>query len=259
MPPDTLDIALIHPELLGLYGDRGNALVLERRAEARGIAARIVEVTIGQAVPATADLYLLGGAEDAAMLTAHELLRADGGLQRALARGAPCLAVCAGFQLLSEEFVGPDGRARTGLGVLDARCGRLDGPRAVGEVVTASELVGGLLTGFENHQGSARLGTASRPLGVLRVGTGNGDGLSEGAVQGSVVATYLHGPVLVRNPDLADHLLGRALGEPLPAVIDPLVARLRRERLRAADPAGLRRRYRRIRARLGGGGAGFPG
>lgn len=232
---DTLDIVVVYPELLGLYGDRGNALALRRRAFVRGLDARIVEASPGEPVPVTADLYLFGGGEDAAMLAAYDLLAEQTPLVRALGRGAPCLAVCAGFQLLSAEFVGPDGVGRPGLGVIDARCGRLTGPRAVGEVVTAP--TGGQLTdpltGFENHQGDAILGSDAEPLAAVRTGVGNGHDGGEGAVQGRVIATYLHGPVLVRNPQLADRLLSEAVGAALPAWSDESVERLRRERLRA--------------------------
>jgi CobQ-like glutamine amidotransferase family enzyme len=89
------------------------------------------------------------------------------------------------------------------------------------------------VTGFENHQGDARLGAGAQPLGLLTRGVGNGDGRTEGAVQGTVVGTYLHGPVLVRNDQVADHLLQLVTG-PLPPFEDPPVQRLRRERRRAA-------------------------
>lgn len=245
MPRDALDVVLVHPDLLGLYGDRGNALALARRAAGHGITARIVEVKAGEPVPESAELYLIGGGEDASMLLSHRLLAADRGLRRALAGGAPCLAVCAGFQMLAEEFVGPDGVARPGLGVLDARCPRLPGDRAVGEVVSQGVgPVAGPITGFENHQGGAVLGADARPLGRVTVGVGNGPEHQEGAVQGQVVATYLHGPVLVRNPELTDHLLTLATGSELAPLEDPPVARLRRERLRAAEGRGLIGRLR---------------
>src|SRR5690348_14535597 len=135
MSRDTIDVVLVHPELLGLYGDRGNALALRHRARARDLDVRLVEVVAGEPVPVSADLYLVGGGEDASMVLSHRLLVEDGGLQRALENGAACLAVCAGLQMLSQEFTGPDGAVRRGLGILDVRCPRLTGARAVGEVV----------------------------------------------------------------------------------------------------------------------------
>jgi CobQ-like glutamine amidotransferase family enzyme len=236
MAADTeLTVVQVYPELLGTYGDRGNALALVRRAAGRGLRARAVTVGIDDPVPRHGDIYLLGGGEDAAMLLAFEHLRSRDGLSAAVSAGAVCLGVCAGYQLLSRRFTGPDARCHEGLGLLDVTCGRLAGPRAVGEVLAddAGAVGAGFVTGFENHQGDAVLGDDARPLGLLVRGVGNGDGRTEGAVQGRVVATYLHGPVLVRNDGLADHLLQLVTG-PLPPLEDPLVQRLRHERRRAA-------------------------
>jgi lipid II isoglutaminyl synthase (glutamine-hydrolysing) len=99
--------------------------------------------------------------------------------------------------------------------------------------------VPGPILGFENHQGAAVLGPGARPLGRVETGVGNGHEQQEGAIQGRVVATYLHGPVLVRNPGLADHLLEMVTGRELEEFVDPPVDRLRRERLRAAGPRRL--------------------
>jgi CobQ-like glutamine amidotransferase family enzyme len=192
-------------------------------------------VDAGAAVPEYGDVYLIGGGEDAPMILAGQLLAQQPGLARTLAGGASCLAVCAGFQLLAQEYAGPDGARHRGLGVLDVRCGRLSRPRAVGEVLC--DPVGrawGTLTGFENHQGDAVLGPSAAPLGRVVRGVGNGHDRYEGATSGGVVATFLHGPVLARNPRLADHLLARALGaEALTPLDEPAVERLRRERIGA--------------------------
>lgn len=243
MADSTLSLVLVYPEMLGLYGDRGNALALRRRARGRDIDARIVEVGVGDPIPADGDIYLVGGAEDASMLVALDALRGSGTLRSAVEAGRPCLAVCAGLQLLGRSFTGPDQRAHEGLGLLDVTCGRLTGPRAVGEVLLdATGPFTGLVTGFENHYGDAVLGPDAAPLGRVRVGVGNGYDAAEGAVQGSIVATYLHGPVLVRNPLLADHLLTAAVGHELDPLPDPQIERLRRERVRAAEH-DLRRRH----------------
>lgn len=234
----AIDIVLVYPELLGTYGDRGNAAALVHRALARGLSTRVVEVGLGDPVPCQGDIYLIGGGEDAAMLLAWEHLRHARGLRDAVAAGAACFGVCAGFQLLARDFVCPGGSHREGLGLLDVRCGRLAEGRAVGEVL--AESVGGMdvgfLTGFENHQGDARLGPGVRPLGRLVRGIGNGDSATEGAVQGSIIASYMHGPALVRNAGLADHLLQLVAGTLSPTLDEP-VLRLRNER-RAAALAG---------------------
>lgn len=240
MPSDSeLTVILVYPELLGTYGDRGNALALVRRAELRGMAARIVEVPLGGELPASGQVYLLGGSEDAAQVLALRALVAERNGRRTLAEAPACLAVCAGLQLLSREFTDAAGRPEPGLGLLDVTCGRLPGPRAVGEVVTRPLGIPGLplLTGFENHQGDARVGPDARPLGQVVSGIGNGHQRIEGAVQGNVVATYMHGPVLVRNPALADYLIERSTG-PLAPVTDDAVEQLRVERLAASSPRG---------------------
>jgi CobQ-like glutamine amidotransferase family enzyme len=163
------------------------------------------------------------------MVTALELLRRQPAFGHAVEAGACVLGVCAGLQLLGHEFVAADGRRLEGLGHLDVRSARLAGPRAVGEIAVASPLLGEL-QGFENHRGDARLGPGAVPLGTVLHGVGNGHDRQEGAVQGNVVGTYLHGPVLVRNPALTDFLLGKVTGRALPAVPDELVERLRAER-----------------------------
>jgi lipid II isoglutaminyl synthase (glutamine-hydrolysing) len=238
----ALSVVLVYPELLGLYGDRGNALTLLHAARARRMEATLLVVEPGAAVPEYGDVYVIGGGEDAPMLLAGELLLGQPALVRALERGTSCLAVCAGFQLLAEEYTGPDGVRRRGLGALDVRCGRLDRARAVGEVL-CDPLVHewGPITGFENHQGDAVLGAGATPVGRVLRGTGNGHDGYEGALSGGVVATFLHGPVLARNPRLVDHLLATAVGaEGLPPLNEPAVERLRRERIRA-------HRWRRLR------------
>ncbi len=240
MGDSELTVALVYPDLLGTYGDRGNALAMVRRARARGLSVRVVEVNDEQSMPLSADVYLIGGSEDSTQLLALEALRQQPGAAEALA-GSACLAVCAGFQLLGRDFATADGRRVEGLGVLDVTCDRLPGARAVGEIVVDPVGLPGVatLTGYENHQGSARLGSGAQPLGRVRVGVGNGVGDTEGVVKDGVVATYLHGPVLVRNPDLADHLLARVAG-PLAPFEDEAVELLRAERLEAAGHRGPR-------------------
>jgi CobQ-like glutamine amidotransferase family enzyme len=232
---DELAVVHVLPDLLGTYGDAGNVLALTHRAEARGLRCRVVRVGLDERLPRTGDLYVIGGGEDSAQLLAARSLLSDD-LAAAVLGAHPTLAVCAGLQLLSRSFEDRDGRVREGLGLLDVECGRLE-QRAVGEVVAEPCDLPEVptLTGYENHLGSARLSGSARPLGRMVAGVGNGHDGQEGVQQGRVLATYLHGPVLVRNPALADLLLTRAAG-PLPAYDDAEVERLRRERLDVADP-----------------------
>jgi lipid II isoglutaminyl synthase (glutamine-hydrolysing) len=236
----TLRLVWVYPDLLSTYGDRGNLLILERRARLRGLPVELVEVNSDQPVPDDGHVYLMGGGEDLPQTLAARRLLADGGLHAAVRKGAVLFAVCAGYQMLGHEFGGADDAPVTGLGLLDIRSGRGE-RRAVGEIVAdvEAELNVGRLTGFENHQGVTRLGPAARPLARTTLGTGNGDG-TEGAYQGRVVGTYLHGPALVRNPALADLLLTWAAG-PLPALppqAEELAAQLREERLAATSRVG---------------------
>ncbi len=234
----SLRLVWIYPDLLSTYGDRGNALVLERRARLRGLPVEIIEVNSDRPVPRDGDIYLMGGGEDLPQTLATHRLQADGGLHAAVSQGAVLFAVCAGYQMLGAEFGGAEDQPVAGLGLLDIRSGR-GARRAVGEIVADVDpaLQVPRLTGFENHQGVTRIGPLARPLARTALGTGNGDG-TEGAYAGRVLGTYLHGPALVRNPGLADLLLTWAVGPlpPMPQQAEELAQRLREERLAAAAP-----------------------
>ncbi|HZQ31315.1 MAG TPA: glutamine amidotransferase [Mycobacterium sp.] len=230
----TVRIGLVLPDVMGTYGDGGNALVLRQRLRLRGIDAEIVEITLSDPVPSSLDLYTLGGAEDYAQRLATRHLVRYPGLQQAAAQVAPVLAICAAIQVLGQWYETSAGERVDGVGLLDL----VTSPqptRTIGEVVSRP-LLDGLtdpLTGFENHRGGTVLGTSASPLGAVTKGAGNraGDGF-DGAVQGSVVATYMHGPCLARNPQLADLLLARVVGS-LPELDLDEVQQLRRERLAA--------------------------
>jgi lipid II isoglutaminyl synthase (glutamine-hydrolysing) len=231
----ALRLVWIYPDLLSTYGDRGNLIMLERRARLRGIDVEPVEVTSDQPVPREGDIYLLGGGEDLPQVLAARRLRADGGLAAVAAQGAVVFAVCAGYQLVGNVFGGAQGEPVEGLGLLDVSSGRGE-RRGVGEVVADVDPALGVerLTGFENHQGVTKPGPGARPLARVLHGVGNGDG-TEGAYAGRILGTYLHGPALVRNPGLADLLLTWAVGPlpPLAAADEALTQQLRAERLAA--------------------------
>ena len=241
----TVRIGLVLPDVMGTYGDDGNALVLRQRLRWRGHHAEIVRITLEDEVPESCDVYTVGGGEDAAQQLASRHLAGSPGLQRAVARGVPVLAICAGMQVFGEWFTVSDGTRAPGLGLLDVTT-TPQATRAIGELVVEPQLSGLTepLTGFENHMGATVLGPDAAPLGRVVSGVGNGvpaggsapaEARGEGVVQGPVVATYMHGPVLARNPELADLLLCRALGvDSLPPVEVPAVGQLRRERLAAA-------------------------
>ena len=232
-----LRICVVFPDLLGTYGDGGNGLVLRERAMRRGIEATLVQAPSIEPLP-DADLYCLGGGEDGPQVRAAELLRQGGDLDRRVRDGAVVLAVCAGFQLCGHRFPGTDGSLHQGLSLLDVDTIKVDAPRAVGEVVATvlGTALPGIppLTGFENHAGRTRLGEGARPLASVEVGIGNGFDGVEGAIAERVLATYLHGPVLARNPAVADLLLSWALDRALEPLEVQSVAALRAERLAEA-------------------------
>ena len=230
----TVRIGLVLPDVMGTYGDGGNAVVLRQRLLLRGIPAEIVEITLAEPVPDSLDLYTLGGAEDYAQRLATRHLLRHPGLQRAAGQGAPVLAICAAIQVLGHWYETSAGERVDGVGLLDVTTSPQP-ERTIGEVVS-TPLVEGLsepLTGFENHRGGTVLGPDAAPLAAVTKGAGNrlGDGI-DGAVQGSVFATYLHGPCLARNPEFAVLLLSRGVGA-LPPLERPEVDQLRRERLAA--------------------------
>ncbi len=234
MSESTLRIVWIYPDLLSTYGDRGNMLILARRAALRGIPAETVEVRSDRALPATADIYLIGGGEDGPQALAAQRLIADGGLHRAVNQGAAVLAVCAGYQVFGHSFFAKGAKC-AGLGLLDLTSDRGE-TRAVGEIRGDVDPRLGLppLTGFENHGGRTRLGPGVSPLARVTAGVGN-DGQTEGAWRGKILGTYSHGPALARNPAIADLLLRWAIGADTLAPLDDSWAdRLRAERLAAA-------------------------
>jgi CobQ-like glutamine amidotransferase family enzyme len=239
MTESALRVGLIFPELLGTYGDRGNAVVLVQRARWRGHDAELVEVAASEAIPDSLDVYLFGGGEDDPQAMAASGMRASAAnIGRARDNGAAVLAVCAGFQLIGHRYDTGDGETIDGLGLVDAVT-RAGSPRLIGEVVVQPDDSVPTLTGFENHGGRTTLGPGERPLGRVRTGGGNGDG-HDGILGKRLVGTYLHGPVLPRNPALADLLLSWVLGDLAP-LDSTLEQKLRAQQLDAGSASGVRK------------------
>lgn len=238
----TLRIGALYPDLLNIYADRGNLMVLERRCRWRGIDVEISSIGLGDRLePGSHDLLYLGGGQDADQrLCGEELAGAKGeALRTASAAGVAILAVCGGYQLLGRSYqIGTE--VVPGAGVLDVETVRGEGGRLIGNVAIEVELPGlpgpRRLAGFENHGGRTSLASGQAPLGRVISGFGN-DGSSgyEGAVTALTVGTYLHGPLLPANAWFADWLIARALGlgelEPLS---DGLERRAHRSALAAA-------------------------
>jgi CobQ-like glutamine amidotransferase family enzyme len=221
-----MDVRITHlyPDLMSIYGDRGNVLTLAQRARWRGITAEVRELEAGELLdPDWADLYFFGGGQDVGQDVVSRDLEGSNGdaLRRSLEGGAAALSVCGGYQLLGREYVPAEGPSIPGLGVLDVTT-RAGSKRFVNNLL--AEAPQGTLIGFENHSGRTYLGPAARPLGTVLVGHGNnGEDKTEGAVQGKIVGTYCHGSVLPKNPWLADLLLTWALQRRHgPVTLEPL-------------------------------------
>ncbi len=224
----ALNVAVLYPDLLNLYGDRGNARAIERRCAARDVETTITGVQIGdQWSPQAADLILIGGGQDREQRRVQaDLQRRGEALREYVAGGGVALAVCAGFQLFGRHYRGGDGEIMEGINVFDAVATH-PGPqiaRCIGNVVALWE--GETVVGFENHGGRTYLNEGQAAFAEVVSGFGNngGDGL-EGARVENAFGTYLHGAVLPKNPRLADRLIGLALARrygPAAGVLAPL-------------------------------------
>ena len=209
----------LYPDLMNIYADRGNLLFLQRRCEWRGIGFQLAGAHPGDAVdPDAHDLFYIGGGQDRDQaLCAQDLATVKRDAMHAAAdRGAVVFAVCGGHQLLGHGYeLGDD--ELPGLGLVDLRTVRAEGPRLIGNVAIEVELPGldrpRVLAGFENHGGRTHLGAGERPLGRVLAGHGNNgaDGY-EGVRRGNVIGTYLHGPLLPKNAWFADWLIATAIG-----------------------------------------------
>jgi lipid II isoglutaminyl synthase (glutamine-hydrolysing) len=233
VPERTLRVCALYPDLMNIYADRGNLTVFERRCTWRGIGFELAGAGIGDAVdPDAHDLFYIGGGQDRDQaLCARDLasVKRDA-LHAAAARGAVVFAVCGGLQLLGHGYELEDERL-PGVGLVDLDTRREHGPRLLGNIAIALDLPGGpgLLAGFENHAGRTYLGEGTAPLGRVIKGHGNNgsDGTEgvRGGPHGTVIGTYMHGPLLPKNTAFADWLTATALGvEPgsLPALDDRL-------------------------------------
>jgi CobQ-like glutamine amidotransferase family enzyme len=215
-------VCALYPDLMNIYADRGNLIVLERRCAWRGIDFELASCGLGEQLDADAhDLFYIGGGQDRDQrLCAQDLIETKrDALHAAAARGAVVLGVCGGYQLLGHSYTLGEEEI-PGVGLLDVRTVREDGPRLIGNVAIEVENLEGaasggvrVLAGFENHGGRTHLGAGQRPLGRVLAGHGN-DGRSgmEGARTANTIGTYLHGPLLPKNVWFADWLIARALG-----------------------------------------------
>ncbi|HEV3228423.1 MAG TPA: glutamine amidotransferase [Solirubrobacteraceae bacterium] len=238
-----LRVCALYPDLMNIYADRGNLLMLERRCAWRGIGFRVAAASLGDGIdPDAYDLFYMGGGQDRdQVLCARDLVATKrDALHAAAARGAIVLGVCGGYQLLGHSYSLGDEEI-AGVGLVDLRTVRDPGPRLIGNVAIEVELEGEgrrVLAGFENHGGRTHLGAGERPLGRVLRGYGNdGRGGHEGVRAGSVIGTYLHGPLLPKNAWFADWLIRTAVGLPTLEPLDDALENAAHESARRA--AGL--------------------
>lgn len=243
--PRALRVCALYPDLMNIYADRGNLIVLERRCAWRGIDFQLSSSGLGEPLDGEQhDIFYIGGGQDRDQrLCAEDLIETKReALHAAAAREAVVLGVCGGYQLLGHSYTLGEEEI-PGVGLLDVRTVREDGPRLIGNVAIEVALEGGsdrVLAGFENHGGRTYLATGQQPLGRVLEGRGN-DGRSgfEGARAQNTIGTYLHGPLLPKNVWFADWLIARALAID-PTELAPLPDELeRRTHLSARHAAGV--------------------
>jgi lipid II isoglutaminyl synthase (glutamine-hydrolysing) len=237
-----LRVCALYPELMNIYADRGNMQLLRVRCEWRGIGFELSGATIGDSVdPDDWDLFYMGGGQDRdQVLCALDMVETKkDALHAAADRGAVVLAVCGGYQLLGHEYE-MGGERLPGVGLVDLRTIREDGPRLIGNCAIEADLGDGprVIAGFENHGGRTYLAPGAQPLGRVLKGFGNNgrDGV-EGVRRDNVIGTYLHGPLLPKNAWLADKLIELALDTKLEPLADDSLERAAHESARRA--AGL--------------------
>ena len=219
-----LTIGWLYPDLMSIYGDRGNIITLQKRCEARGIKTIIKNISL-QTPPSnleTCDMLFMGGAQDSQQNIVSADLKGEKKvtLSKMIEDGIPGLYICGAYQLLGKHYEEADGLIIKGLGILDlyTKNPGKDYRRLVGNVAVElnQKLFSGTgnfpLIGFENHGGRTYLGKNLEPLGTIRKGFGNnGEDSGEGAVYKNSIGSYLHGPILPKNPELADWLIDKAL------------------------------------------------
>ena len=216
--PFRLNLVHLYPDLMSVYGDRGNIITLMRRCAWRGIELNVKQVSLHDSLAAEeCDLVFFGGGQDREQeVVSPDFVRDKGNaIRKAVEADAVMLAVCGGYQLLGHTYTTVDGEELAGVGVFDIRS--LPGNRrSIGNIVVETEQVGAddrrTLVVFENHSGRTYLGPGCRPLGRVLVGNGNnGEDGTEGAIYRQAYGCYLHGSLLPKNPWFADHLIGQAL------------------------------------------------
>ncbi len=211
MVKQKIIIGHLYPKQMNVYGDMGNVITLQYRLKARGIETDYIALDSIDGIQKTkVDILIGGGGQDSNQgLIQQDLLRGSKDLKKLCDEGLVCLMICGMYQLFGSKFITSDGKELVGAGIIDVET-RASDDRLIGNVVIDSDW--GKLVGFENHSGRTYLGERVQQLGEVIKGAGNnGSDKSEGCVVNNVFGTYMHGPVLAKNPEFADELISRAL------------------------------------------------
>lgn len=206
----TINIVHLYPKEMNIYGDNGNLLILLKRLQWRGIKANLINVGVGENIPLKAHMIIGGGGQDAGQqIIAEDLKNKSVTIAKMCNNGIPMLMICGMYQMFGHYFKTQSGEIIKGIGILDlytvAEPGRL-----IGNICSATKW--GELIGYENHSGRTYISNKNESFGKTKLGQGNnGKDLSEGAVFNNVFGSYLHGPVLSKAPNFADHLLKQSL------------------------------------------------
>lgn len=228
----SLTIVQLYPKDMNIYGDRGNILALQKRAECHGYATKVINYNVGDALPEEVDIFIGGGGQDSGQKRVQEDLQKIAPILRSHADDdTPMLLICGMYQLFGVAFTTRGGEVIHGAGIFDARTYGGD-ERLIGNIIVESPEFGTII-GYENHSGQTYLAHDVDPLGSVRLGAGNNMKDSvEGARYNNVIGSYLHGSLLPKNPKITDFLIQQAAikkyGDFTPATIDDSVANLAR-------------------------------
>ena len=207
----TINILHLYPKEMNLYGDHGNVLTLVRRCEWRGIKAKVIPHEIGEPLPKDIDIIFGGGGQDSGQNKIEEdLIKLAPKLKKLIDDGMPCLVVCGLYQLFGRAFVTTDGHRIQGTGILDLET-HANKERLIGNIIVQSPQFGEIV-GYENHSGLTKLDNPAECLGKVIDGAGNnGQDGTEGCFYKNCIGTYMHGPILPKNPEIADYLIKKAI------------------------------------------------
>lgn len=228
-----ITILQLYPRDMNIYGDWGNTLVLKRRLQWHGYEPHLIEYNPGDAFPDDVDIIVGGGGQDSGQdIIQQDLLSISPRLHDLAQADVPMLMICGLYQLFGKFFKTQDGHVIEGIGLLDIET-HAGHERLTGNIITDSHEFGAII-GYENHSGQTFLGKGMVPLGTVRRGAGNnGQDTTEGVRYRNIIATYLHGSLLPKNPAIADFLIEKAAlrkyGEFTPTVVDDRFATLARE------------------------------